>query len=272
MRYGSPVGQTEPVAAEAQVQTIAAIDRATDVLALFADTDEPTLGVTEIAQALNLSKAVVYRILSSFRAKGFVEFDEPTRRYALGPRVLHLGLAYMKRTDVQRIAHPYLGRLSRENNETATLSLRTGPTRVYVDQVTPMRDVKMVVQLGLQVPLHAGASSKAFLAFMDPEEIEDYVTGPLDALTPGTITDPDALRRELEAVRDRGYALSAGERLEGAASVAAPVLGHEGWPVAVISVCGTAERFAPAAAAAAPSLLEATAQLSHQLGYREADD
>lgn len=251
-----------------QPQTILAIERATDVLALFADADEATLGVTEIAQALGLSKAVVYRILSSFRAKGFVELDEMTRRYSLGPRALHLGLAYMNRIDVARLAHPELERLCRETDETATLSLRTGNRRVYVDQVTPDRDVKMVVQLGLQVPLHAGASSKAFLAFLEPEEQQRILAGSLQRLTKITVTNARTLRKEIAEIRDRGYAASFGERMEGAASVAAPVLGHNGEVVAVISVCGPVERFRAAADGAAKLLLEATLRLSQRLGYR----
>ena len=251
-----------------QPQTILAIERATDVLALFADSDESTLGVTEIAQALGLSKAVVYRILSSFRAKGFVELDESTRRYSLGERTLHLGLAYMNRLDLPRIARPHLESLSRKTDETATLSLRTGWERVYVDQVTPDRDVKMVVQLGLRVPLHAGASSKAFLAFLDPEEQQEYLSLTLDRLTKLTVTSPKTLRKELDAIRERGYAESFGERMEGAGSVAAPVLGHESRPVAVISVCGPVERFRSEAGDAAVLLLEATQRLSRQLGHR----
>lgn len=251
-----------------QGQTIVAIERATDVLSLFADSDEPTLGVTEIAQALGLSKAVVYRILSSFRAKGFVELDEATRRYALGPRVLHLGLAYMNRLDVPTVARPAMEGLSRITNETATLSLRTGWTRVYVDQVTPERDVKMVVQLGLQVPLHAGASSKAFLAFLDPEEQKEYLARQLERLTPLTITNVRALRSELREIRERGYAVSLGERLEGAGSVAAPILGYDGRPVAVISVCGPVERFRTEVDDVAKHLVEATAGISRQLGHR----
>jgi DNA-binding IclR family transcriptional regulator len=251
-----------------QRQTIVAIERATDVLGLFADTDEATLGVTEIAQALGLSKAVVYRILSSFRAKGFVDLDESTRRYSLGPRALHLGLAYMNRIDLPATVRPVLEQLSRAMNETATLSLRTGSSRVYVDQVTPDRDVRMVVQLGQQVPLHAGASSKAFLAFLNPEEQKGYLAGTLDKLTPSTITNSRSLRKELREVRERGYASSSGERLEGAGSVAAPILGHDGAPVAVISICGPAERFREEADRAAKLLLEATDRLSRQLGYR----
>ena len=256
------------MAGEPQGQTIVAIERAADVLGLFADADEPTLGVTEIATSLGLSKAVVYRILSSFRAKGFVELDESSRRYALGPRALHLGLAYLHRTDVRAIARPELERLSRETNETATLSLRTGGTRVYVDQVTPDRDVKMVVQLGRQVPLHAGASSKAFLAHLEPEEQDRYLDGELPRLTAKTITNARTLRKELKEIRERGWAGSLGERLEGAGSVAAPIFGHDGRPVAVISVSGPVERFRDEVQGAAKRLTDATARISRQLGYR----
>jgi IclR family acetate operon transcriptional repressor len=251
-----------------QAQSVVAIDRATDVLTLFANSQERTLGVTEIAQALKLSKAVVYRILSSFRVKGFIELDEPTRRYALGPGVLHLGLAYMNRTDVRRLARPELEKLSRETDETATLSLRTGWTRVYVDQVTPERDVKMVVPIGLQLPLHAGASSKAFLAFLDPEEQEEYLARELDKLTAKTVTNPRTLRAQLKEIRERGYAMSLGERMEGAGSVAAPILAHDGHPAAVVSVCGPAERFKDEAEDAARELVKACVRVSHQLGHR----
>lgn len=253
---------------EPQGQTIVAIERATDVLGLFADSDEATLGVTEIANALGLSKAVVYRILSSFRAKGFVELDETTRRYSLGPRVLHLGLAYMNRLDVRSLARPVLEQLSRDTNETATLSLRTGWTRVYVDQVTPDRDVKMVVQLGQQVPLHAGASSKAFLAFMDTAERDAYLDTEMQKLTGRTVTSARTLARQLNQIAEDGCATSFGERMEGAGSIAAPILGHDGRPVAVISVCGPADRLRDEAAEIAPLLLKACSKVSGALGYR----
>jgi DNA-binding IclR family transcriptional regulator len=254
--------------ADSQPQTIVAIERAADVLGLFADAGEPTLGVTEIANALKLSKAVVYRILSSFRAKGFIQLDEQSRRYSLGPRALHVGLAYLDRTDVRSIAHPELEKLCRDTNETATLSVRTGWTRVYVDQVTPDRDVKMVVQLGQQAPLHAGASSKAFLSFLPKEEQDAYLARPLHRLTDSTVTTVKTLRAELAAIADTGYAVTLGERIEGAGSVAAPIFAHDSSPVAVISVCGPTDRLRDEADEIAPKLLEATARISSQLGWR----
>jgi DNA-binding IclR family transcriptional regulator len=253
-------------AAEPRIETVTAIERAADVLALFAEAG-PTLGVTEIAHKLGLSKTVVYRVLASFRAKGFVDFDEATRRYAMGPMVLTLGLTYLDRIDVRALAREAMRRLSDETTETATLSVRSGWTRVYVDQVTPTRDIKMVVPLGRPYPLHAGGSSKALLAFLSREEQDTYLEMPLAALTPITVTEPDKLRKELAAIRQRGFAVSMGERQAGAGAVAAPVLGADGRPVASMSICGPIERFRGEVEAAATLLLESTDTISHQLGH-----
>lgn len=248
--------------------TVATVERAADVLMYFVDAPGPDLGVTEIADGLKLSKAAVHRVLSSLRAKGLIELDEHSHRYALGVASMRLGLAYLNRIDVRRLAHPELVELSQETNETATLSVRTGSTRVYVDQVTPSREVIMSVGLGESFPLHAGASSKAFLAFLSRDEIDDYINGhPLEALTSGTITDVKTLRAELAHIREQGWAHSAAERKGGAASVAAPVIDHLGVPVAVISVCGPLERFSAELEACRAALLASTARLSKSIGW-----
>lgn len=248
-------------------QTAATVERAADVLVLFADADTRTLGVTEIADALGLSKPAVHRILASLRTRGLVEVDEESRRYSLGLTAMRLGLAYLDRIDVRALAAPELAELSRRTRETATLSTRTGDQRVYVDQVTPAREVIMTVSLGVPYPLHAGASSKAFLAFLPDTEIDAYLARELGRLTEGTITDADALRAEIREIRARGYAKSFAERQHGAASVAAPVLDHHDRPVAVVSVCGPLERFRQEAEECARVLLETTDRLSARMGH-----
>lgn len=125
----------------------------------------------------------------------------------------------------------------------------------------------MTVQLGHPYPLHAGGSSKAFLAHLSDEFIDDYLSRPLESLGPLTTTDPDLLRKDLALVRSRGFASSLGERQEGAGSVAAPVFGLESDPVAVISVCGPVERFRNEIDDIAPVLLESTRKLSRRLGW-----
>lgn len=248
---------------------MATVERAADVLLHFATAGTRTLGVTEIADDLELSKAAVHRILSALRSRGLIELDEQTRRYALGPMAVYLGLSYLEQLDVRRLAQPELAALSRVTNETATLSVRSNDTRMYVDQVTPDREVIMSVSLGVPYPLHAGASSKAFLAFLSEQERDAYLSRDLEKLTSSTIANRKTLRREIDEIRGRGYAQSFGERQAGAASVAAPVLDHSGTPAAVISVCGPAERFAGEADSCARHLLETTRKLSRLLGYQQ---
>lgn len=248
---------------------ITTIERATDVLALFARTGTVSLGVTEIANELQLSKAVVHRVLTTLVAKGFVETDEASRRYRLGPMALALGTAYLEHLDVRALALPHLRHLSSRTGETATVSLRYGWERLYVDQVTPEREVRMTVVVGRAFPLHAGSSSKAFLAFLTQDEQERYLRDrELAPLTDRTIVDINELRAEIDAIRARGYATSSGERQADAGSIAAPVLDHRGQPAAVISLCGPLERFEPEADRFSGMLLEVTRELSRQLGYR----
>jgi IclR family transcriptional regulator, acetate operon repressor len=251
-----------------QGRTIASVDRATDVLSLFARADGPSLGVTEIAAALGLSKAAVHRIVTTLVAKGYLQSDARTRRYALGPAVLSLGLAYLQRMDLRGLARSAMQDLSARTQETVTLAVRSGWVRVYVDQVLPAREVKLSVTLGEPYPLHAGSSSKTFLAHLSEDELQEYLASmPLQPLTASTITVAEELRGELALIRERGYAASLGERQEGSASMAAPVVDRHGEVVAAIGVCGPIDRFAPTVERAAGHLLEVTGRLSGQLGY-----
>ncbi len=236
---------------------------------LFTRTEQADLGVTEIARELDLSKAVVHRVLTTLVAKDFIEVVEESRRYRLGPSLLSLGVAYLDGIDVRSLALPNLRSLSEKTDETATLSLRSGWTRMYVDQVTPNREVKMTVAIGQSFPLHAGGSSKAFLAFLPEEEQEAYLsTRDLVRLTDQTIVDADQLRGELRTIRDRGYAISFGERQAGAGSIAAPLLDHRDQPIAVISLCGPLERLRDEVDDLVTLLLDTTRELSQRLGHR----
>jgi DNA-binding IclR family transcriptional regulator len=252
---------------DAPGRSVATIERAADVLFLFTQDDQPNLGVTEISKALDISKAVVHRILTSLRDRDLIVADADTRRYSLGPAVLQLAAAYRDRLDVRMLALEVMQQLSTETSETATLSVRNGLSRVYVDQVTPPREVKMTVQLGQPFPLHAGSSGKAFLAFLPEAEREAYLADePLPQVTPNTITDRSVLVRELDQIRAQGFAVSLGERQSDAASVAAPVFDGDG-VTAVISVCGPLERLRPTVAETAAAVVEATRALSARLGH-----
>jgi DNA-binding IclR family transcriptional regulator len=237
-------------------------------LTFLAESASPTVGVTELAGELAISKAAAHRLLSTLRAEGLVEYDEELRRYKLGAGVLKLSSRYLDDLDVLALARSSMRDLSLNTNETVTISIRSGDQRVYVDQVTPPREVIMTVELGRPFPLHAGSSGKAFLAFLDQEYVEHYLgDNGLASVTPDTVTDARILRRHLQQIRRDGFAQSFGERLVGAGSTAAPIFSRDGQPVAVMSVCGPAERFRQEASQCSAALIKTTTQLSTRLGY-----
>ncbi|MCM6771936.1 IclR family transcriptional regulator [Nocardia sp. CDC159] len=251
-----------------QSRSIAAVERAMDVLLLFGRSGRPDLGVTEIATELGITKAAVHRILTALRSRDLIVLEPTTRRYALGHAAIALGRAYLARTDLRVMAAPELRRLSAVTGETATLSIRRGDTRMYADQVVPDQELRMEVALGQPYPLYAGSSSKAILAFLRKEEIDEYLARhELTPLTDATITKVRRLRADLKEVKERGYAISLGERQIGAASIAAPVFDHDGGVMASISVCGPLSRFEPRMMDCVPMLLKASGALSAQLGY-----
>jgi len=243
--------------------------RVADVLALFT-AGPAALGVSEIARELGLSKAVVHRILQSLASRSFVEADSQTRGYRLGPAAVALGARALRDLDLRRAASPVLQRLREATRETTTLSALLGGARVYLDQYESPQEIKMTVELGRPHPLHAGASSRAILAFLPEPAREAVITDELARLTPDTIVDPAQLRRRLAEVRETGCATSLGERQHGAASVAAPVFGMDGQVIGSISVCGPVSRFDPQTVRRyVPMVREAALEISRALGWSQ---
>lgn len=246
------------------------LERAFDVLQLISQAKPQTLGVSEIAARLGLSKTVVQRLLVSLTRRDLTIQDAATRRYALGPGVLLLGVNYLEHADLRTLARHELEALSAGYDETATLSIRVKDTRIYLDQVTPSREVVMSVRIGARYPLYAGASSKAILAMLRDGEIAHCLDAAATTTAAGTI-DLGALRTELAAIRRLGYAVSFNERQTGAGA-AAPLLDLRGDPVGAISLSGPVERIGPRVDDLAPVVQASARRISALLGFPSTDD
>lgn len=219
----------------------ASATRVADILLLFAS-GEPALGVSEVSRRLGIGKTVVHRVFQSLESRGLLVADPQHRTYRIGPAMAALGARALSDMDLRRVAVPVLDRLHDETGETATVSALVGLRRVYLDQVVSRQEIKMTVELGRAFPLHAGASSRAILAFASPQLRRQVLSGPLEALTAHTITDPTVLEASLAETVSSGVACSRCERQAGAASVAAPVFGIDG-VLGAVSACGPINRF-----------------------------
>ena len=243
--------------------------RAMAVLNFLADQAPETLGVSAIARALDLPKAVAHRILKEFVIGRFLSFDETSKQYSLGARALTLGLAALRTLDIPEAARPYMEQLVEETGETSTLSMRQGWTRLYIDQVVSPREVRMTVSLGTQHALHAGSSSKSILAALPAEEVEDYLSHTeLALITPSTIVNRNELLNDLREIQTRGYAISMGERQVAAGSVAAVIRDSVGNVWGSISLCGPRDRFDKEACLRLGEMVARTASaISRDVGF-----
>jgi DNA-binding IclR family transcriptional regulator len=244
---------------------LAAVERALRVLDAFLSV-RGDAGTTELARLTGINASTVSRTLSTLVDAGYVEHVADTGRYRLGTHVLALANHVVARLDLRVLGRPHLEQLERALGETATLSLPSEPDPVTVDFVASHASVSSVARIGRASVAHATATGKVMLAF-GPEL---PLAGPLERFTDRTVVGREALRREIDAVRARGWARAAGEREPHLNAIAAPVFGAGGELAAILGVQGPDTRFdAAVQEAAAPVLCEQALALSRGLGYDE---
>ena len=243
------------------------IIRIADILNCFS-VDEPVHNLTAISKRLELPKSTSHRLLTTLVSQGFLMRDVHGRGYQLGYQLLHWGMVAQAALDLRTEALPIMRQLSRSVGETAILTVRDGTRGFYLEIVESAQPVRLTMQVGQRLRLHAGASSKVLLAFLPGVEIEQITsTIEMQPLTPHTITDPTQLRTELAAICQRGYATSFEETDLGAMGVAAPVYDRAGHAVAGIGIAAPLARIPPERVPeVAPAVIEAGQQLSARLG------
>jgi DNA-binding IclR family transcriptional regulator len=218
------------------------IEKAIDVLFCF-DLQRPQLRLIDISQRLGLHKSTAHRLLALLKKKGLVVVDPSTQLYSLGPALVELAWIVLRQQDLRNLCRPHMEQLRVVTNETVSLNIRMGNRRVCIEELPSDQEVKYSQAMGLTAPLHVGAPGKALLAFLPVDERERVLaTLTLESLTPGTITNLEALRSELDRTRGRGYAVSVGERSPWAAAVAAPIRDRSGQTIAALSVLGPSHR------------------------------
>ena len=223
------------------------------------------LGTNELARRTGMTPSTVSRQLGTLAASGLVERVPASGRYRLGLRVVQLANALLARLDVRTVARPHLEELVRATGEAATLSVPGEQDAVTIDFVAGTHQIQPVSRLGRPSVVHATSAGKVMLAFSG----RSLPAGALRAYTPRTITDAKALAREIEGVRDQGWAQAIEEREPGLSAIAAPVWSSRGELEAIIALQGPSARFDEAAIREAlPTLLERAHAISCELGWR----
>jgi DNA-binding IclR family transcriptional regulator len=242
------------------------VDRAVSILELLADVG--AAGVTEIATELKIHKSTAFRLLMTLEARGLVEQDVERGKYRVGYTAVQLTVSAAKVRDIAVVGRPVCTELAATVGETVSIAVKDGLQVLTVDQTLGYAAVTAVDSVGKRQPLHATAAGKVFLAEMSGEEVQAVIDRGLPPLTQATLTDGAALRKQLDLIRNWGYATTYEEAEIGLVAIAVPVRGLGGGVVAALAISGPMFRVNEQTLPGLLAELEsAAARFSWRVGY-----
>jgi len=222
---------------------IQSVDRAIDIMELFSLTDTE-LSVKEISDRLQLSKSTVHGLIKTLENRGYLEQKPTDQKYKLGLRLFELGNLVGGGMELRNLAYPVIHDLVATLQETVHLVVLDKDEVVYVEKVEGPGSLRMYSMLGKRAPLYCTGVGKALFAHLDEETVDRILNEvELKAFTSFTMTDPEAIKKELAKIREQGYAIDDEEIEIGLKCVAAPIFNHEGKVIASISSAGPKHRF-----------------------------
>jgi len=211
------MSQTEKIG-----DSVRAVDRALDILMAFTATDH-ALTAGELLKRVDLSRPTLYRLLHTLEHNGFVSSGGEPQKFRLGPSVAHLAHVWTASLSIGEVAQPMMRRLWEQTGETVALFIPQGEYRVCVAEIPSAQPLSFKRGVGYREKVMVGASGRAILANMP--DASRYL---MDVNGPGVDAEYE---KELGLIRERGYAVSRDELLQGAVAVAAPFF-HGGEQVA----------------------------------------
>jgi DNA-binding IclR family transcriptional regulator len=214
---------------------IGSVNNALRLLLMFRD--QPLIRVSEAGVALGVAPSTAHRLLAMLEYHGFVQQDEETRGYRLGPALIEIGLTAVRSIDVRSHLLPYMERLCDEVDETVQLMVLEGPDCLFLEAVESRQVVRTSSRVGLRLPAYTVSGGKALLAELAPARLRElYPAARLEVRTPRSIRTRTALEAELARVRDLGFAVNLGESEPDVGAVAVVVRDALGHPRAALAV------------------------------------
>jgi IclR family transcriptional regulator, pca regulon regulatory protein len=234
---GTLVDEAEPAVAPGPVRTdefVQSLERGLSVIRVF-NANAPELTLSDAARLAGLTRATTRRVLHTLEALGYVSSNG--RLFALTPKVLDLGYAYLASLQVGDLALPFMEALSEEVHESVSAAVLDGTDIVYVARVPTRKIMRLSLGIGSRLPAVATSMGRVLLADLEPARLAQVLpTLRLDARTERTVTDRDQLRDTLASVRSQGWALVDQELEEGVRSIAAPLRDRSGRAVAALNI------------------------------------
>lgn len=197
------------------VRGVKSAARTIEVLEVLAARGNEPVTVRELCDALDAPRSSTYALLRTLSELGWVRSDSTRSLYSIGIRALLAGTTYLDTDPLLRVVQPHVEQLSRRLDETVHYGRLDHTDMVYLATHQSSSYARVQNRVGRRLPAYSTSLGKAVLAYFDDDELESHLPPTLRALTPTTITSRDALRTELAATRQRGYAIDDEENTPG---------------------------------------------------------
>jgi IclR family pca regulon transcriptional regulator len=200
---------------------VQSLERGLAVIRAF-DAEHRRMTLSEVARRAGLDRAAARRFLLTLARLGYVHQDED--RFSLRPRVLELGFAYLSTLSLPEVAQPHLERLVAQVDESSSIAVLDDLDVAYAVRVPTRRIMSVSIAVGTRFPAWVTSMGRVLLAGLDPADLDERLSRmELRPRTARTVTSEAELRAELDAVRERGWAMVDQELEEGLRSIAAPI-------------------------------------------------
>lgn len=195
------------------------------------------LAVSQISQKTGIPRAAVRRCLYTLSQLGYVSSDDG-RTFALRPKILALGHAYLSSTPLATSAQPILDHVTGVLHESCSIAILDGEDILYTARsTTTKRIMSLDLGVGSRLPAFCTSMGRVLLAGLEPGELNTFLArAKLTPFTNRTVASPSELKQVLDEVRRMGYAIVDQELEIGLRSIAVPVRDPTGKVVAAINI------------------------------------
>jgi len=222
--------------------TVQSLSRALRLMNVLAKHDQG-LGLSELAQTVGLPISTTHRLLGTLQSEHFVRNETERGVWLIGVQSFVVGNAFLRSRNLTIVARPYMCDLMEQCGETVNLAIEEDGEAVYLEQIECRQTMRAIARTGGRAAMHASGVGKAMLAAMSDNRVEWIITRRgLSKVSEKTITTRHALRAELAAIRERGFALDDEENAVGLRCIASPIFDERSEPIAALSLSGPTVR------------------------------
>ncbi len=220
------------------------LERGLDLLELLTK-DEFEKSCTQLSKEAGFNIATTHRLLQVLVKRGYLRQNPDTLKYRLSLKLFEFGSVAVHQLNIREEALSILKDLAADTGDTAYLIVLDNDEGLCLGRIDGHHYVRVLfLQIGGRMPLYIGAGPKVLLAYQSEEEIERYLNRvDLRPWTPFTMIDPEQIKREMQEIRKRGYALSMEDASQDVAALGCPVRNSSGDVIAALSISGLASHY-----------------------------